>query len=62
MNLIKILIIAVLPVSFLLAIIYGEVQIPFTELLHPNHVFSIILYRIRLPTVVTAALVGKFCQ
>ncbi|MEJ2774843.1 iron ABC transporter permease [Sulfolobaceae archaeon RB850M] len=58
MNLIKILIIAVLPVSFLLAIIYGEVQIPFTELLHPNHVFSIILYRIRLPTVVTAALVG----
>ena len=58
MNLVKIAIITLLPISFVLAVIYGEVQIPFNELLHPNHVYSIILYRIRLPTVITATLVG----
>jgi ABC-type Fe3+-siderophore transport system, permease component len=44
--------------SFILALIVGQVIIPINDLIHPNGVYSIILYRIRLPTIITAMVVG----
>ncbi|MEM0120781.1 MAG: iron ABC transporter permease [Thermoprotei archaeon] len=45
--------------SVFLSLVYGEVYIPPTMLVHPTGAYTIILERIRLPTVLTAAAVGS---
>jgi len=47
-----------LPVSFILGLLYGEVRLSFSQILHPHGAYSIILYDIRLPTVISAMLIG----
>jgi len=47
-----------LPVSFILGLMYGEVKLSFSQILHPHGAYSIILYDIRLPTVISAMLIG----
>ena len=44
--------------SFLLALVFGQVTIPFNQILHPSQTYSLILFKIRLPTIITAILVG----
>ncbi|BCU70953.1 FecCD family ABC transporter permease [Stygiolobus caldivivus] len=44
--------------SFLLALVVGQVVIPLNQIVHPSGLYSIIIYKIRLPTIVTAILVG----
>ncbi|PSO07572.1 iron ABC transporter [Candidatus Marsarchaeota G2 archaeon BE_D] len=44
--------------SIFASLIYGEVYIPPSALLHPHGVYSIILERIRIPTVLAAATIG----
>lgn len=55
---IKYIFIFLLPISFLLGLFLGEVRLTFNEVLHPSGVYSIILYDIRLPTVISAMLIG----
>ncbi|PSO05901.1 iron ABC transporter [Candidatus Marsarchaeota G2 archaeon ECH_B_SAG-G16] len=50
---------ALLILSFFVALIYGEVYIPPMALLHPKGAYTIILERIRLPTVFAAAMIGS---
>lgn len=45
--------------SAFLATIYGDVYIPPSQLLHPHGAYAVILEKIRLPTVVAAALTGS---
>jgi len=47
-----------LPVSFILGLLYGEVRLSFSQIFHPHGAYSIILYDIRLPTVISAMLIG----
>lgn len=47
-----------LPLSFFLSLIYGQIYIPINEVLSPHGFYSIILFRIRLPTVIASALIG----
>jgi len=55
----KILLLLILPVtSLLLSLMYGDVYIPPQEILHPSQIYRLILYEIRLPTIITAALIG----
>ncbi len=44
--------------SVLAALIFGEVYIPPSALLHPHGVYTLILERIRIPTVLAAAVIG----
>jgi iron complex transport system permease protein len=44
--------------SILAALIFGEVYVPPSALLHPHGVYSVILERIRIPTVLAAAAIG----
>lgn len=45
--------------SAFLAVVFGDVYIPPSQLVHPQGSYAIILERIRLPTVVAAALTGS---
>ncbi|AKA73781.1 iron ABC transporter permease [Saccharolobus solfataricus] len=45
-------------VSFFLGLLYGDVTIPISEVLHPNGVYGYILSNIRLPTLTAAILIG----
>ncbi len=47
-----------LPLSFFLSLIYGQTYIPINEVFSPHGFYSIILFRIRLPTVIASALIG----
>lgn len=49
---------ALLPFSFILGIMYGQVRLSFSQILHPIGAYSIILFDIRLPTVISAMLIG----
>ncbi|MBP1357850.1 MAG: iron ABC transporter permease [Sulfolobus sp.] len=55
---IKYIFIFLLPISFLLGLFLGEVRLTFNEVLHPSGAYSTILYDIRLPTVISAMLIG----
>jgi len=54
----KYLFITLLPISFFLGLILGEVRLSIGEIFHPEGVYSIILFDIRLPTVISAMLIG----
>ena len=47
-----------LPISFILGLLFGEVRLSFSQILHPHGVYLIILFEIRLPTVISAMLIG----
>ena len=47
-----------LPISFILGLLYGEVKLNLYQIFHPNGAYSIILYEIRLPTVISTMLIG----
>jgi len=57
-GIIKYAFLVLLPVSFFLGLIFGEVWLTLDQLIHPNGVYSIIIYEIRLPTVISAMLIG----
>ncbi|MFP3218884.1 MAG: iron ABC transporter permease [Acidianus sp.] len=46
------------PISFILSLIYGQIYIPFSEIISPHGFYYTILFRIRLPTVIASALIG----
>ncbi|AWR94172.1 iron ABC transporter permease [Acidianus brierleyi] len=48
----------ILMLSFLLSLIYGSVKIPIQDIFRPEGVYKIIFLEIRLPTVISAAIIG----
>jgi ABC-type Fe3+-siderophore transport system, permease component len=58
MKLITIIFVTLFPLSFFLSLIYGDVEIPISQLLHPNSIYAYILYEIRLPTILSAIFIG----
>ncbi|BFH73895.1 iron ABC transporter permease [Sulfurisphaera javensis] len=54
----KYIFVILLPISFFLGLIFGEVRLSISQILHPSGVYSIILFDIRLPTVISAMLIG----
>ncbi|WP_369609452.1 FecCD family ABC transporter permease [Sulfurisphaera javensis] len=57
-HVLKYIFVILLPISFFLGLIFGEVRLSISQILHPSGVYSIILFDIRLPTVISAMLIG----
>ncbi|BDC17929.1 iron ABC transporter permease [Acidianus sp. HS-5] len=47
-----------LPISFLVSLIYGQIYIPLQEIFSPHGFYYTVLFKIRIPTVLAAALIG----